>query len=167
MIARDQCDALDLLRTEAAERPVLDEIVRVPVVAIETDMGADVVQDAGVLEPIALAIAQPVHGPRLVEQRHGEPRHLLGMFRLVVTPLRELDHAPASHIRIALGMLDRRRVALDVVEHQPFPQREIAQRELGSAQPPYDGVQEHGAGDGQVGPAGIEAGQTKPRLQIE
>ena len=50
-------------------------------------------------------------------------------------------------------------VALDVIEHQPLAQREIAQRDLGRAQPPQHGVEQDRAGDDEIGAARVEAGQ--------
>ena len=59
------------------------------------------------------------------------------------------------------------RVALDVVEHQPFAQREIAEREVVRAEAPQDRVEQHRAGDREVGAARIEAGHLQPLLEIE
>ena len=69
VIARDERDRLDLVRLEAAQIAVLDQVVRVLVVALVADVDADVVQERGVLEPFALAVGQAVDGARLIEQR--------------------------------------------------------------------------------------------------
>ena len=55
MIARDERHDLDLLRREAAQVAVLDQIVRMAVVALVADVHADVVQQRAVFEPLALA----------------------------------------------------------------------------------------------------------------
>ena len=56
------------------------------VVALVADVDADVVQDRGELEPFALAVGEPVHDARLVEELRREPGDLL---RVQVRPLWE------------------------------------------------------------------------------
>ena len=58
VVARDERDDFDLLRVEAAQIAVLDQIVRMAVVALVADVHADVVQQRAVLEPLALAVAR-------------------------------------------------------------------------------------------------------------
>ena len=100
------------------------------VVALVADVDADVVQQRRVFQPLALAIGQAVDGARLVEQREREPRDLLRVLRPVVAALGELDDAAAPDVGIAIGLRDLLAVPRDVVEHQPFAQRQIAQRDL-------------------------------------
>ena len=69
MVARDQRDGFDLVGLEAPQIAVLDQVVRVLVMALVADVDADVVQQRGVFEPLALAIGQPVDAARLIEQR--------------------------------------------------------------------------------------------------
>ena len=45
--------------------------------ALVADVDADVVQQRAVLEPLALAVAEPVHARRLVEDIERETRDLL------------------------------------------------------------------------------------------
>src|ERR1700722_16969190 len=52
MIARHERNRLDLVRLEAAQVAVLDEVVRVLVVPLVADVDADVVQNRGVFEPV-------------------------------------------------------------------------------------------------------------------
>ena len=61
----------------------------------------------------------------------------------VAAPLAELDDAAAADVGIALDLADARAVAPDVVEHQPFAQRQVAERELVRAEPADDGVEQH------------------------
>jgi hypothetical protein len=77
MIAGDESNRLDLIGFESAEVAVLHEIVRMLVMALVTDVHADVVQNGGVLQPFPLAIGQPVDRTRLIEQRHRQPRDML------------------------------------------------------------------------------------------
>ena len=59
MIAGDERDHFDLLRIEAAQIAVLDQIVRMPVMPLVADVHADVVQERAVLEPLALRSVRP------------------------------------------------------------------------------------------------------------
>ncbi len=77
MIARDEGDCFDFVRFEAAKVAVLDEVVRMLVMAPVADMDADVVQDRGILEPLTLAIGQAVNRAGLVEERGGQARDVL------------------------------------------------------------------------------------------
>ena len=70
VIPRDEADRLDFVRLEAAQIAVLDQVVRVLVMPLVADVHADVVQDRRVLEPLALAIGEPVDRARLIEERH-------------------------------------------------------------------------------------------------
>lgn len=57
VIPRHERDDLHFLGVEPAEAPVPNEVVRVFVMALVTDVGADVVEQRAVLEPLALAFA--------------------------------------------------------------------------------------------------------------
>ncbi len=94
------------------------------------DVIADVVQERRKLQPFALAIAEAVDVARLVEQGQRQPRHLPRVFRLPVAALGELDGRAAPHVGIAIDAGDFLPVLLDVVEHQPFAQRQVAQRDF-------------------------------------
>jgi len=67
VITRDQGDHLDLVRLEAAQIAVRDQVVRVLVMPFVADVHADVVQDRRVLEPFTLAIGEAVNRAGLVE----------------------------------------------------------------------------------------------------
>ena len=157
MVARQERDDLDLLRVESAQIPILDQIVRMPVMALVADVNADVVEQRAVLEPLAFAVAEPVHAARLIEEAQGEPGDLLRVLGPVAAPLAELDDAAPADVGVALDLPDPRAVAMDVVEDQPFTQRQVAERELFRAQPSQDGVEQNRAGDAEVGAARIEA----------
>ena len=167
MVPRDERDRLDLFRLEAAEIAVLDQIVRVLVMAFVTDMDTDVVDERRVLQPFALAVRQAVDGACLVEERQGQSGHLGGMFRPVVAALGELDDTAAPHVGITVGLNDLLTVARDVVEHQTFTQRQITQRELARTQTSEDGIEQNGAGHGEIRPPGLEAGNTQASFEIE
>jgi len=131
------------------------------------DVQADIVQQRGVFEPLALAVGQPMHGPSLIEQRQGEPGDLLGVFGKVVTALGQLDDASPADVRVAVHLGDLLAVALDVVEHQTLAQRQIAQREFRRPESAHDRVEQDGARDGEVGPARLEPRHPQPLLQAE
>ena len=58
MVARHEAHDVDLLRLEAPEIAVLDQIEGMPMVALVADVLADIVQQRGILEPFPLAIRQ-------------------------------------------------------------------------------------------------------------
>ena len=167
MIAGDEGDGFDVVRLEAAEIAVLHEVVRVLVMAFEADVDADVVQDRGVLEPLALAIGEAVDRARLIEEADGEPRDVLRVLRPVVAALGQLEDAAAADVGVAVGLRDFLAVPRDVVEHQPFAQRQIAQRDLVGAEPPQNLVDEDRAGDREVGAPRLEPRHAQPLLEIE
>ena len=78
-------------------------------------------------------------------------RDLLRVLGPVSAPFAEFDHAPPTDVRIALDLADPRAVPVDVVEHQPLAERQIAERELFGAEPPDDGVEEHRSRHRQIG----------------
>jgi hypothetical protein len=57
VVPRHERDRFDFVRLEPAKIAVLDQVIRVLVMAFVADVHADVVEDGGVLEPFALAIA--------------------------------------------------------------------------------------------------------------
>jgi hypothetical protein len=134
--------------------------------AFVTDVLANIVQQRGILEPLPLAIRQAVQMPRLIEQRHRQPRNLLGMLRPVVATLSELDHAAPPDVRVALDLFDVRRVLPDVIQDEAFAKCEIAERQFLRAQAAQDRVDEDDAGDRQVGAARVETWQPQPSVQI-
>jgi len=71
VIPRHERDDLGFRRFETAQIAVLDEVIRVLVMTRIADVRADVVQQRRKLEPLTLAIGQPMHGARLLEDRHG------------------------------------------------------------------------------------------------
>ncbi len=158
MVARNQRNRLDFVRLEAAKVAVLHQIIRVLVVTLVADVDTDVVQDRRVLEPVTFAVGQAVNRARLIEQRHRQARHLLRVFGPVVAALGELEHAAAPDVGVAVGLRDFLAVPRDVVEHQPFTQRQVAQRDLVGAEALQHFVEQNRPGHRQVGAARFEAG---------
>ena len=74
MVARDEGDRLRFRRLEPPQVTVLDEVVRVLVMARIADMRADIVQQRREFQPLALAIGQRVDATRLIEDRERQPR---------------------------------------------------------------------------------------------
>ncbi len=165
VIARGQCDDLDLAWFEAAQAAVANDVGRVPVVILVTDVHADVMQQGAELEPFALAIAEPVNRARLIEQRERELRDLARVILVVVAALGELDDVAEADIRDALDLADVRAVLLDVVQDEPFAQREIAERDRLGAKIVEQCVDKHHPGHREVGAARIEAGQLQPLVE--
>lgn len=167
VIARDQRDDLHLDRVEAPQISILDQVVGMAVMPLVADVQAHVVQPGGEFEPFPLAVAQPVDAPRLREHRERQPRDVAGVLGHVPAALAELEHAPPADVRPPVDRLDARRVALQVVEHDAFAKREVAERQVLRAEAPQQRVEQHGAGDRDVRSPRIESGQTQPRVEIE
>src|SRR5262245_17330899 len=167
MIPRDERNRLDLLGLEAPEIPILDQIVRVFVVALVTDVHPHVVKNRGIFEPFPLPVGEPVNGARLVEEGDREPGHLLRVLGPVVAPLRQFVHASPPDVRIAIRLRDFLAVPGDVVEHQPLAQRQIAQRQLVGSQAAQQFVEENRAGDSEVAAARLEPRHAQPLVEVQ
>ena len=68
MVSRNERDDVDLIRFEATQASVTDEVLRVTVVVFVADVDAYVVKQTGKLEPLSLLVALPVQDARLVEE---------------------------------------------------------------------------------------------------
>jgi CHAD domain-containing protein len=166
MIPCHERDDVDFLRLEAAQIAVLDQIVRMFVVPFVTDVNADVVQDGCIFEPLTLAIGETVNGPRLIEQPHRQPGHLLRVLRPVVAALGQLDDAAPADVGIPVCLRDLFAVLGNVIEDEAFSEREIAQGDLRCAEPPQQLVHEDDSGDDQIGAARFESGDSHPLFEI-
>ena len=102
---------------------------------------------------------RPCSVARLIEERQRQPRDLPRVLGLPVAALGELDGRAAAHVGIAIDARDVLAVLLDVVEHQPFAQRQVAQRDLLGVELAQQRVEQHRAGDHEIGAARIEPGQ--------
>ena len=109
----------------------------------------------------------PCTARRLVEQRQREPDHLLSVLGVVVAAFGQFDRAAPPHVGNPVDLSDLPAVAVDVVEDQAFAERQVAERELFGAEPAQDRVEEHGAGDDQIGAPRIEAGHGEALLEVE
>jgi hypothetical protein len=167
VIARDERDGFDFIRLEAAEVAVANQVVRMFVVLLVADVDADVVEDRGVLEPLALPIREAVNRPRLIEECDGEARDVLRMIRKVIAALGELEHAAPPHVRIPIGLRDLLAVARDVVEDETFAQRQVAERDFRGAEAAEQFVEQHDAGDREVRASGFQAGHAHPLFEIQ
>jgi hypothetical protein len=144
MVSRDQANHFGFVRLEPAQLAVANQIVRMFVMPLVADVDTDIVQDPGVLEQLSLAIRQPVHRARLVEQGDGQTGDVLRVFRPEVAPLGELEDAPPPYVRIPIGL-----------------------RDLLCSEPAQDLVDENHAGNREVGAPGFETGHSQPLLEVE
>lgn len=167
MVERHERHDLDLLRVESAQVAVLDQILRMFVVPRVADVHADVVHQRRVFEPLALAVGAAVHGARLVEERQRQARHLPGVLGEVVAALGQLDRAAPADIGNAIDLCDLAPVPADVVEHEAFAEREVAERQILGAQPPEDCVDEHRASHHEIGAPGIQLRNREPFFEVE
>ena len=158
MVSGDERDDFDLLRVEAPQVAVLDQIVRMVVMSGIADVRADVVHHRGELEPLARVIRQSMNSPCLIEERERQAPDLLGMDRLVVASLGQGQRTAASDVGNLICLGDLAFVGPDVVEDDAFAQGEVAQRDLGRAKAGEDGVDEHRSCDDQVRPLWVESG---------
>ncbi len=71
MIPRHEGDDPNHVRVESPEVAVLDEVVRMLVMPFVADVVADIMQQGGVVEPLALAVAEMMLIPPLIDKRLG------------------------------------------------------------------------------------------------
>lgn len=166
MVSGDQADDLDLLRIEAPQISIFDQIVRVTMMAIVTDVYADVVEQRPVFQPLPLALRKTVHTAGLIEDAESQPRDLLRMLRPITATLPEFDHTPPPHVRVALDLSDAGAVPVDIVEHEPFAEREIAEGQVFRSEAAQNRVEQHRTGDVQVRTARIESIHLQPFLDV-
>ena len=76
VVARDVGDDRPLVRRDAHDVGVLDQVVAVLVVPVVVDVVADVVQHRGGAQEQAVALAEGVHELQIVEELRREPAHL-------------------------------------------------------------------------------------------
>jgi hypothetical protein len=161
MIPGDERDDLDLGGIEPAQVAVLDEVIRVLVMAFVADMDADVMQERAVLEPLPLPVAESVVALGRVEERERQPRDSPRVIGQVVEPLGQLgSHCAAARpgsarpCGCAPGSSD--------TEHQAPAKREVAEGQFFGAEQLEQGIDEDRAGDRQVRAARIEARHLEP-----
>lgn len=80
MISRHECNHLDLAWIESAQISILDQVIRMSVMAIVADVYADIVEQRGVLQPFTLLVAKAMDTTCLIENTERQPRDLLRVF---------------------------------------------------------------------------------------
>ena len=166
MVAGDERDDLDLLRIEAPQISILDQVIGMPVVAVIADMHADIVQERGVFEPLPFAISESVYAAGLVEDAQCKARDLLRMLGPVPAPFPQLYNAAAPDVRVPLDLPDAGAVAVNVIEDQAFPKRQVAERQVLGAKPSQNRVEKHRAGDVQISAPRIETGHLEALFDV-
>jgi hypothetical protein len=167
MIPRDKSNNLGFFRFEPAELTVPDQIVGMLVVALVTNVNADIVKNRRVFQQFPFAVGQAMDCPRLLEQSDRKPRDVLRVFRPEIAALRQLEHTPAADVGIPVGLRNFLPVTRNVVEHQTFAERQIAERNVACPESPENFVQQNGADHGQIRAARFETGDAEPLLEIE
>lgn len=158
MVAGDKRDDRDLFRIEAPQASVRDQVVRMAVVPLVADVMTNVMQDGGILEPLAFGRPELMPGGRRIENHESQPPNLIDMRGVVAAALSQLDHTATPDVRVPLGGPDVGGIPPDVVQDQPLAQREVRQRNFGRAEMVDQRVQEDGADSGQVGTPRIQTG---------
>jgi len=90
------------------------------VVLVVRNVHADVMKQRGIFEPLAFAVGQRMHCPRLVEQADRQSRHLVGVLGRVAATIGQLDDTSLAQIGVAVGLRDLLPVPVDVIEDEPF-----------------------------------------------
>ena len=155
MIARQERNNLDLLRVESPQLAVLNQVIRVPVVPFVGDMHAGVVEQRPVFQPLPLAVGERVDRPGLVEYGQRELRDVARVRGGIPAAFTQFDDAAAADVRVTLDLPDGRGVAVNVIEDQPLAQRQVAQRDVVGAEAAQHAVEQHRAGDRNIGAAWI------------
>src|SRR5262245_49427382 len=108
-----------------------------------------------------------MYGAHLIEQREREPYDLIGVFGVIAATLREFQRAPATYVRDAVDLHDLAAIAPDVVEHQPFAQRQVAEGQFFGTETAKNRVEQHRSGHDQVRAPRVEARNRKSTLEVE
>ena len=88
------------------------------------------------------------------------------MRRKIVTSFGELDRAAPADVGDHVHLRDLPAISADVIEDEPFAQREVAQGDLLGAERVEDGVEQHGAGNHQIRTPGIESRDREARFEV-
>ena len=167
VISRDEGHHFDLIGMKAAQVAVLDQVVGVLVMSGEADMPTDVVHQRRVFQPLALAFRQSMDAACLIEKREREAHHLIGVIGVIAAALRQFQGAPAPYVRNAVDLRDLAAIAPDVIEHEPFAERQIAEGQFLSAEAAKNRVEQHRAGDHQVRAPRVEPWNRESTFQVE
>ncbi len=130
-------------------------------------MAADVMHQRCVFEPFALAVGEAVHRACLIEEREGETDDLIGMLGVVAAPLCEFERAPSTDIRDAVDLRDLTTIAANVVENQPFAQRQVTERQFLRVEAPKNRIEQNRARWDKVRASRVESGNRQPLLELE
>jgi hypothetical protein len=152
---------------EPAQVAVLDQVVGMLVVSREADVTANVMHQRRIFQPFALAVRESVNRARLIEEGERKPYHVIGVIGVITAALCEFQRAPTPHVRDAVDLRDLAAVAANVIEHQPFTQREVAERQFLGAEAAKNRVEQNRARDNQVRAPRVESGDAQPLLEIQ
>ena len=150
-----------------AQIAVLDQVVRMLVVSREADVTADIVHQRCVFQPFALAICESMHPACLIEECERQTYHLIGVLGVIAATLGEFQRAPSTDVRDAVDLRNLAPIATNVVEDQPFTERQVAERQFLGAQAPEDCVEQNHTGHDQVGASGVKSGDGEAVLEVE
>src|SRR4051812_29338054 len=95
MIARDVCDDLHLFIVEILQIAIRNQIHAVLVMALATDVPADVVQQGGVFDQLAIDGAEAVKRSEFIEQSQAQRGHLVGVPLMPIAPSRQNEPGSA------------------------------------------------------------------------
>ena len=124
-------------------------------------MEADVVEQRGELEQLAVGVGQPVQRAQAAEEIERQPGDVLGVRLVGVAAARQAHHRAAAQIGVLVDELDARPVARRVVGDQPLAQRRLAQDVGVGVHHLEERADQDDAGDDRVDALGIEVGQAR------
>ena len=111
---------------ESFKSAVRDQVHAVLVVRFAADVPADVVQQGGVFNQLALRRPQAVQRSRVVKQLHTQARNVFAVMFMPGTTPRQRDHAAQARLRHLLSNGQVRQMTRQVVDKQPLAQRRFA-----------------------------------------
>ena len=158
-------DALHLVVVEAGE-PVgaADHVVAVLVVLGVGQEHPDVAQQRRRFEDLPGVVAEPVSLARRVEELESEARDLGRVRRVLVHQLTEVEDALTPEIG---QVVERAAVtAPPRVEQHALAERVVGHDQLGDVELVHHLLEDHGTGEDDVGPAGVEPGELGSGLGV-
>lgn len=129
MVAGDQRHDRYLDRGESREPGVANQVERVLVMRAMAHVVADVVQQGGVLEELAVDLRQTVEPSQCIEQTQRQAGDLLAVPLVPVIASGELMHGSPARVRVGGEQPELWRLAAQVAEQDTFAQP-VARRRL-------------------------------------
>ena len=142
VVARHRGKRRHLAGREAPQLSVPDQVGAVLVVVVACDVLADVVEQGGVLEQLAVVLTQMVKGEETIEEVAGQTGHLSAVALVPVAAPAQLEHGGPAH-RLGVGRPIAHVVTRQGLEHHALPQRRLGGDDLIEAEEVHRGREHH------------------------